>query len=335
MNGAGIVRSERALQVVTGGVVLFVSVALLLGVGPAAGADGTGAMEKTTTITQEEPWIHINASDAQGQQGDVIAVDIRVEELLEDREEESALGYNLLLNYDRDVLEFVEAESVAFDNVSVYQDPPIGTKYETEPENSGEYGVVRLADMEQDTEATPPFTAVRVRFKLVGDPGDQTQVELPLESEEGEELGGVARIPTSGWPATSGSGTVTILEEQTPSGTVSGTVTDEDGNPIEGASVRVGGTEATTDADGSYELEVQEGSYELKIGADGYQDVTNDIEVTGDETATADATLTETEDETSSSQLALVGQVVGLGGLVAGGLLMIVGLIVRARSVLA
>lgn len=340
MNGAGIFETERAFQAVVGGVVLFVVVATLFGAGVASADDGT--VERTTTAVQEEePWIHVNASDAQGQAGDIVAVDITVEELKDDREEEAALGYNILLNYDQDVIKFVEAESVAFDNVTVYQDPPVGTEYETEPENSGEYGVLRLADMETDTEATPTFTAVRVRFELVGDPGDQTTIEIPGKTEDGEELSGVSRNPLQGWPATFGSGTVTILEAQAETGTVSGTVTDDSGSPISGASVRVGGSEVTTGSDGTYELEVQSGSYELQVSADGYDGTSTQVEVSDGQNVTADATLVAQEtpaesddDESGNSQLTTIGQAVGFGTIVAGLLALAVAVVARFTSVL-
>lgn len=334
-------KSQRKL--ITGGLILAVLVVVgSLGVAPAlATPDSTVTATETSVgdaAVQEDPWVNVNVSDVQGQQGDTVTVVVEVEELLEDREEENALGYNLLFDYDTDVIEFVEAEPTVFNATEVYQDPPTGTGFD--PEVSGEYGVLRVADMDAATEAAPPFTAVRLRFRLVGDPGDETTIEIPSETDDGEELGGVSRNPREGWPATFESGTVRILEEQAEVGTISGTVTDENGDPIEGATVLAGGTEATTDSDGSYELEVETGSYDLRVSADGYQEDTTQVEVEAETTATQDAELAveETTDDDPESgysdTVTLLGQGVGLIAVAAAAVLSLVAIVVRYTTAL-
>ncbi|PCR90931.1 carboxypeptidase regulatory-like domain-containing protein [Natrinema ejinorense] len=86
--------------------------------------------------------------------------------------------------------------------------------------------------------------------------------------------------------------------EPTPSvGTVAGTVTDEDGEPIANATISADDETVTTADDGSYELELEEGEYTLEITADGYEDASETVSVDADTTVTVDVTLTETDDE--------------------------------------
>ncbi|NJB86893.1 hypothetical protein GGR26_002670 [Lewinella marina] len=66
--------------------------------------------------------------------------------------------------------------------------------------------------------------------------------------------------------------------------TVSGTVTDDDGEPVIGATLRVTGTEqaTTTDTEGNYTLRLAPGTYELLIGYVGYGRQERGIRVQGD-----------------------------------------------------
>lgn len=69
------------------------------------------------------------------------------------------------------------------------------------------------------------------------------------------------------------------------SGTIAGTVTDEAGEPIEGATVTADGSSATTGADGSYELGgVATGSQTVTASADGYAEGSATVDVTSGET---------------------------------------------------
>ncbi|OZG62320.1 serine protease [Bifidobacterium lemurum] len=82
---------------------------------------------------------------------------------------------------------------------------------------------------------------------------------------------------------------------------VNGTVVDAEGQPIEGAKVRVDGASATTDASGAYTIgDLKAGKYTISVGKDGYEDVTKDIEIiNGDLTVDAitlnEAAAVETE----------------------------------------
>ena len=73
--------------------------------------------------------------------------------------------------------------------------------------------------------------------------------------------------------------------------TVTGTITDEDGNAVEGATVDINGATATTGANGGYTLEeVPEGTNTMTVTAPGYVNYSRQIEVA--EGTVADATLT-------------------------------------------
>ncbi|MFO7863867.1 MAG: T9SS type A sorting domain-containing protein, partial [Salinivirgaceae bacterium] len=66
-------------------------------------------------------------------------------------------------------------------------------------------------------------------------------------------------------------------------GTVTFNVTDEAGNPYEGASIAIDGSTITTDGDGSANIVLDGGSYEYTISADGYVDVTDEVIVDNDD----------------------------------------------------
>ena len=75
--------------------------------------------------------------------------------------------------------------------------------------------------------------------------------------------------------------------------TVSGSVTDGNGNPLPGANVALGGTEkgAATDATGAYTIsEVSQGSYTLTASYIGYEDQSKEINV-GNDGATVNFSL--------------------------------------------
>ncbi len=81
--------------------------------------------------------------------------------------------------------------------------------------------------------------------------------------------------------------------------TLSGTVTDEDGEPVANASVAVSGDtysdETTTNAQGVYSLELPDGSYTLTVSKEGYDEVTERIEVSGADISNKDITLSTTK----------------------------------------
>ena len=81
--------------------------------------------------------------------------------------------------------------------------------------------------------------------------------------------------------------------------TLSGTVTDEDGEPVANASVAVSGDtysdETTTDDQGVYSLELPNGSYTLTVSKEGYDEVTETVEVSGADISNKDITLSTTK----------------------------------------
>ena len=81
--------------------------------------------------------------------------------------------------------------------------------------------------------------------------------------------------------------------------TLSGTVTDEDGEPVANASVAVSGDtysdETTTNAQGVYSLELPDGSYTLTVSKEGYDEVTETVEVSGADISNKDITLSTTK----------------------------------------
>lgn len=62
-------------------------------------------------------------------------------------------------------------------------------------------------------------------------------------------------------------------------GIVAGVVADSTGDPIENATVKVDGTETTTDESGSYEIRTDAGSVELTVSAFGYESETTTVDV--------------------------------------------------------
>lgn len=71
---------------------------------------------------------------------------------------------------------------------------------------------------------------------------------------------------------------------------VQGTVTDADGNPIEGATIELDGFPAETDENGEYKLRAASGTYELTVDAFGHAEQSITVEI-GDEFLTQDFTL--------------------------------------------
>lgn len=59
-------------------------------------------------------------------------------------------------------------------------------------------------------------------------------------------------------------------EEPVPIHTVTGTVKSADGQPVEGANVRIGYESAQTGSDGGFSVEVEEGTYDVAVSAKGY-----------------------------------------------------------------
>jgi hypothetical protein len=65
-----------------------------------------------------------------------------------------------------------------------------------------------------------------------------------------------------------------------------GNVIDDDGNPVEGAAVRIGRTEVATDKDGHFRIAGAEPGSKLEISASGYEDIQAEVPAQGEISAT-------------------------------------------------
>lgn len=72
---------------------------------------------------------------------------------------------------------------------------------------------------------------------------------------------------------------------------VTGTVKDEEGNPVSGATVSAGRSHAETGADGTYDLEVFDGTYDIAVSKAGYADATTEVKVEGADVVADDIVL--------------------------------------------
>ncbi len=80
--------------------------------------------------------------------------------------------------------------------------------------------------------------------------------------------------------------------------TVEGVVTDEDGEPVSGATVTLDGETTKTGEDGSYGFTVETGTYTLTVEKEGYETYTSTVSATSEDTYTIDVKVTSTEPET-------------------------------------
>ncbi|MFC4541686.1 carboxypeptidase regulatory-like domain-containing protein [Halosolutus amylolyticus] len=101
-------------------------------------------------------------------------------------------------------------------------------------------------------------------------------------------------------------------------GTVEGTVTDDDGEPIEGVEIAaIESTGSTTsDEDGTYEIEVGEGDQPIRFSTSGYETVEETVTVEANGTAALDVSMAAEEDDAGGN-----GGDGGADGDVAGGAL--------------
>lgn len=76
---------------------------------------------------------------------------------------------------------------------------------------------------------------------------------------------------------------------------VTGTVKDEEGNPVSGATVSAGRSHAETGADGTYDLEVFDGTYDIAVSKAGYADATTEVKVEGANVVADDIVLVSRE----------------------------------------
>ena len=107
-------------------------------------------------------------------------------------------------------------------------------------------------------------------------------------------------INTPAWAAARPTNTSVIVGAPQQQGTLSGKVTDKDGTPLVGASVRIAGTNLSTatDADGTFNLPVAAGTYTLEISYIAYEpQQLEGVTVTSGHNAPLQIVLQETFDE--------------------------------------
>ncbi|MFP8952678.1 S8 family serine peptidase [Natrialbaceae archaeon A-arb3/5] len=73
---------------------------------------------------------------------------------------------------------------------------------------------------------------------------------------------------------------------------ISGTISDTDGTPIDGATVRAGEAEAKTDETGNYAIVTDSGDFPVTVEAFGYESTSNEVTLAAGEYGNHDVTLT-------------------------------------------
>lgn len=75
-------------------------------------------------------------------------------------------------------------------------------------------------------------------------------------------------------------------------GTISGIVSDEQANPLAGATIEIGALSTTSNSSGFYSIELQPGAYSLSCTAEGYQGINiSDITVNAAQTTTVNISM--------------------------------------------
>ncbi|MFC4542853.1 carboxypeptidase regulatory-like domain-containing protein [Halosolutus amylolyticus] len=140
------------------------------------------------------------------------------------------------------------------------------------------------------------------------DPSTSTPAEARAEADRiEEEYGGVSDAAREAaemlrntadfvenfqaWMNADADALLEAADAEPQTGTVEGTVVDEDGDPIGSATVTVDDERVATDADGSFELTIREGEHDLTIDAAGYEGTSTTVEVVAGETVSDEATL--------------------------------------------
>ncbi|MGW8180791.1 MAG: carboxypeptidase regulatory-like domain-containing protein [bacterium] len=105
--------------------------------------------------------------------------------------------------------------------------------------------------------------------------------ETPDNGGETPDSGG--ETPDTGGETPGTGGTV--------QGTISGTVKDDSGNPVQGVLIQVGSDSTTTGADGGYSLVVDAGDYYVEASKNGYSKGIKSVSVTEDTTYNTDFSI--------------------------------------------
>jgi len=120
------------------------------------------------------------------------------------------------------------------------------------------------------------------------------QPDVPDNGGETPDTGG--ETPDTGGETPDTGGETPDTEEpdtggETITATVSGTVNDDSGNPIEGVLVQISDVSTTTDSNGEYSVEVSNGTYYVEASKDGYSQGIKSVTVTEETEYEADFTL--------------------------------------------
>jgi uncharacterized membrane protein len=108
-------------------------------------------------------------------------------------------------------------------------------------------------------------------------------------SKNGYETSSQTSITVVAGQTTSLNFTLTLLPT---TGHIAGIVTDDAGNPIEGAQVTAGGNSVTTNSTGGYTIELAAGTYEVTVSANGYESSSETgVDVVAGATTTINLTL--------------------------------------------
>lgn len=111
----------------------------------------------------------------------------------------------------------------------------------------------------------------------------------------GAYAAGVGWDHPTGWGSPKATSLLSHIGVQGPSGTLQGTVTDSNGNPVAGARISAtpGIHQAVTDNNGNYSLPLETGSYTVTAQSFGYSNGQASVSITQNNTTTQDFTLTE------------------------------------------
>jgi len=115
------------------------------------------------------------------------------------------------------------------------------------------------------------------------------QPDVPDTGGETPDTGG--ETPDTGGETPDTGGETPDTGGETITATVSGTINDDSGNPIEGVLVQISDVSTTTDSNGEYSVEVSNGTYYVEASKDTYSQGIKSITVTEETEYEADFTL--------------------------------------------
>ena len=113
--------------------------------------------------------------------------------------------------------------------------------------------------------------------------------ETPDSGGETPDSGG--ETPDTGGETPDTGGETPDTGGETIAGTITGTILDDSGTPVEGVLVQASDVSATTNSNGVYSLEVEEGDYYVEASKDGYSQGIKSVKVSEETTYETDFTL--------------------------------------------